>query len=70
MITTQHDAEEVKDQFGTLVKYKCSLPLLIARKIDAVLLKNLAFKCRGFLSRQSLKKSNKWSNCFCFIDLK
>lgn len=60
----------MRDQFGALVKYRETLPKLIAKKIDIVLMRNLVFSCRGYLARQSLKKANKWStNCFAYIDM-
>ena len=41
--------EEGQDQFGTLIKYKDTLPSIISKKLDGVLLRNLVLRCRGVL---------------------
>jgi hypothetical protein len=63
------DGEMLEDHFGAMVKYKDLLPQMIAKKIDQVLLRNLAIKMRGIMHRKSIKKDKKWSKAFCYLDL-
>jgi len=60
---------EIGDQFGTLKQYNISVTQLVAKKLDKVLLRNYALKCRGFLYRNSLKHLNKWSKSFYCLDI-
>ena len=55
---------EVVDELGTWQKYSASYSKIIAQKLDTILLRNLAMKCRGMLLRKSLKKKGKWQECF------
>lgn len=32
-------------------------------------MKNMAYKCRGFLQRRSIKYQNKWQKCFYSLDM-
>ena len=55
---------EIVDELGTWQKYSAPYAKIIAQKLDNILLRNLAMKCRGFLHRKSLKKKGKWQLCF------
>jgi hypothetical protein len=57
------------DQFGTMQRYKRTVPGLIAKKLDQVLLRQTVLKCRGFLQRRSLKYSKKWQKGFFYLDI-
>lgn len=50
-------------------KYPMPLSNLISTKIDRIIMKNMAYKCRGFLQRLSLVHKNKWQKCFYCIDM-
>jgi len=60
---------EIHDEFGTLQRYPVSFARIIAQKLDTILLRNHAMKCRGFLMRRSLKYSKKWQKCFYTLDM-
>ena len=57
------------DQFGTMQRYKKSISGLIAKKLDQVILRQTVLKCRGFLSRHSLKHAKKWQKGFYYLDI-
>lgn len=67
LLTNMDEFEQI--QCGTLYKYSQPFSIIIARKMDQLLLRNLAIKCRGFLQRQSLKYKNKWQTCFYQLDM-
>ena len=53
-----------EDQFGSLAKSEVQISKIIARRMDNLLLRDLALKCRGFLYRRSSKYPDKWQKCF------
>jgi hypothetical protein len=54
---------------GDLSMYPQPLPQILGSKIDKMLLRNMALKCRGFLWRNSIKYPNKWTKCFYCFDI-
>lgn len=60
---------EVIDEFGTLQKYDIPFSKIVAQKLDHILLRNHAMKCRGFLMRKSLKHAKKWQKSFYCLNM-
>lgn len=46
-----------------------SMPQLVMKKLDQKILKSNILKTRGFLQRKSMKKNQKWTYCFFYIDI-
>ena len=49
-----------EDQFGSLARSDVSISKIIAKRMDNLLIRDLALKCRGFLYRRSTKYPDKW----------
>ena len=60
---------EINDEYGTLQKYPASFSKIVAQKLDSILLRNHAMKCRGFLMRRSERYLNKWQKCFYSLNM-
>lgn len=43
--------------------------MIIAKQLDGLLLRNLVFRSRGHIMRNSLKYRNKWQICFYMLDI-
>ena len=60
MISLQKSDVGAEDMFGSLSKLQVPLSVFVSKKLDKILVNNMALKCRGFLQRRSQKYSSKW----------
>ena len=49
MISLQKSDVGAEDMFGSLSKLQVPLSVFVSKKLDKILVNNMALKCRGFL---------------------